>query len=185
MALVDREHVFFESRLVLREWLVHHARTQGIWAVFYKKSTGLSDLSWEALVEECLCFGWIDSLPGKVDDEKTKIFISPRKTDSGWSRRNKVLLQELEALGKIQPPGFAAIERAKQNGSWLKFDLAEDRIVPPELQIEFDVSADLLAKWNSLSHAKQRQQLQLIYAAKTPQTRAKRIEELRAQLLSG
>ena len=76
----SREEVFFATRQALREWLSEHAHhANGIWAIFYKKSTGVSDLSWDAIVEECLCFGWIDSLPGKVDASKTKIYISPRK----------------------------------------------------------------------------------------------------------
>jgi uncharacterized protein YdeI (YjbR/CyaY-like superfamily) len=94
---INREEIFFATRSELRNWLAKNsAKTEGIWAVHYKKSSGLGDLSWDAIVEECLCFGWIDSLPGKVDETKTKIYISPRKTNSGWSRRNKVLLVELQ-----------------------------------------------------------------------------------------
>ena len=91
-AAKNRAEVFFASRQELRGWLSEHVQqANGIWAIFYKKSTGVSDLSWEAIVEECLCFGWIDSLPGNVDATKTKIYISTRKK-SGWSQRNKTLL---------------------------------------------------------------------------------------------
>jgi len=72
-AVKNREEVFFASRQALRGWLSEHVhQANGIWAIFYKKSTGVSDLSWDAIVEECLCFGWIDSLPGKVDASKKK-----------------------------------------------------------------------------------------------------------------
>jgi uncharacterized protein YdeI (YjbR/CyaY-like superfamily) len=182
---IDREHHFFEDRAGLRAWLAdNHTRKDGVWAVFYKKSTGLSDMSWEALVEECLCFGWIDSLPGKVDDHRTKIYISPRKSNSGWSRRNKVLLIELEAKGLIEHPGRAVIERAKFNGSWERFDLSEDLIVPDELQTHVDADLEFGAVWHNLTDAKKRQILQQIYDAKTLETRSKRIQAIRDSLLS-
>jgi uncharacterized protein YdeI (YjbR/CyaY-like superfamily) len=117
----NREEVFFSNRSELSAWLSNNvAREIGVWAVFFKKSTGLSDLSWEAIVEECLCFGWIDSLPGTVDETRTKIYISPRKANSGWSRRNKDLLLELEQRGLIEIPGRAAIDRAKTEATRLK-----------------------------------------------------------------
>ena len=107
---VNREERFFATRTELRNWLANNFnKTEGIWAIFYKKSSGLGDLSWEAIVEECLCFGWIDSLPGKVDETRTKIYISPRKANSGWSRRNKALLIELQKSGLIEQPGLLSL----------------------------------------------------------------------------
>jgi uncharacterized protein YdeI (YjbR/CyaY-like superfamily) len=171
----NRKEIFFETRRELRTWLAtNHNEPVGIWALFYKKSTGLSDLSWEAIVEECLCFGWIDSLPGKVDESRTKIYISPRKANSGWSRRNKVLLIELQPRGMIEEPGVAIINRAKVNGSWERFDLAEDLVIPKELDNAFGHDQDFWASWQSLSESKRRQFLQQIYDAKTDATKEKR-----------
>lgn len=177
---IEREQVFFNSRESLRAWLAeNHHRDNGIWAQFYKKSSGMSDLSWEALVEECLCFGWIDSLPGKVDELRTQIYIAPRKIDSGWSRRNKLLLTDLEQRGLIQDPGFHAIERAKANGSWKRFDLAEALVIAPDLEDAFARDPKFFERWKSLTESKQRQFLQQIYDAKTEATRSKRIESAR------
>jgi uncharacterized protein YdeI (YjbR/CyaY-like superfamily) len=181
----DKEHHFFEDRAGLRTWLAsNHTRKDAVWAVFFKKSTGLSDMSWEALVEECLCFGWIDSLPGKVDDQKTKIYISPRKTNSGWSRRNKVLLIELEAKGIIEQPGLEVIERAKSNGSWERFDLSEDLVIPAELSEALESEPAFATGWAGLTDARKRQYLQQIYDGKTLETRTKRIRSIRDSLLS-
>jgi len=175
-----REEVFFATRGELRVWLSKNfAEPVGVWAVFFKKNSGLGDLSWEAIVEECLCFGWIDSLPGKVDDTRTKIYISPRKSQSGWSRRNKKLIVDLGVRGLMTPAGLDAIERAKANGSWSRFDLAEDLVVPAELQAVFSGDEGFAKAWNSLTESKQRQLLQHIYDAKTAPTRAKRIERVR------
>lgn len=181
----NRQELFFADRKALRSWLVQNCyQEQGVWAIFQKKSTGLSDLSWEAIVEECLCFGWIDSLPGKVDETKTKIYIAPRKINSGWSRRNKDLVLELQKSGLIEKPGLDAIERAKANGSWERFDMAESLQISSELQAAFNKDQKFFSSWKALSKAKQKQALQLIYDAKTEATRQKRIESLRDSLLS-
>ena len=180
---LEREEVFFPSRTSLREWLVdNHAQSDGIWAIFYKKSTQLSDLSWDELVEECLCFGWIDSLPGKVDELRTKIYISPRQKNSGWSRRNKLLIIDLEAKGFMTQSGIAAIQRAKENGSWERFDLSEDLVLPSELVHSLNVDGLFKAAWESLTPAKQRQFLQQIYEGKTQETREKRIETIKLSI---
>ena len=179
----NREDLFFSDRNALRNWLANNfGKETGVWAVFYKKSTGLSDLSWEAIVEECLCFGWIDSLPGKVDENRTKIYISPRKENSGWSRRNKELLVDLQKRGLIEAPGVAAIERAKANGSWERFDLAEALVIPNEIQSALNENPDFASQWRSLSESKKRQSLQQIYDAKTETTRLKRVNALKQSL---
>lgn len=112
----NREEVFFATRQELRGWLSEHVhQANGIWVIFYKKSTGVSDLSWDAIVEECLCFGWIDSLPGNVDASKTKIYISPRKKKSGWSQCNKTFLVGLEPPGLITEFGRKTLAGAIAN----------------------------------------------------------------------
>jgi uncharacterized protein YdeI (YjbR/CyaY-like superfamily) len=180
---IERGEVFFETREDLREWLRNKSgEPQGIWAIFYKKSSGLGDLSWEALVEECLCFGWIDSVPGKVDEQRTKVYISPRKINSGWSRRNKLLIVELENRGLLEQPGIEVIERAKANGSWERFDLAESLTPPQELKDSFKLDQAFKLAWGNLTEAKQKQFLQQIYDAKTAGTRTKRIKAIRESI---
>ena len=185
MAL-NRDEVFFETRKELRTWLENnHTRETGIWAQFYKKASGLGDLSWEAIVEECLCFGWIDSLPGKVDDSRTKIYLSPRKANSGWSRRNKNLIEELESKGFMTAIGRQVIDKAKENGSWLRFDLAEDLVIHPQLQQLLKEDASLEDAWQALTDSRKRQLLQQIYDAKTDVTIRKRLESLRQTFIGG
>ena len=175
-----REEVFFESRSVLRSWLAQNSnQANGIWAVFYKKSTGISDLSWAAIVEECLCCGWIDSLPGKVDDHKTKIYISPRKQNSGWSRRNKKLIVELEKLGRMTDAGRNAIEMAVSSGSWARFDLAENLILSEDVVAMFEKDKKFAVNWMKLTDSRKRQFLQQIYDAKKEETRKRRILQIK------
>lgn len=128
--------------------------------------------------------GWIDSVPGKVDATKTKIYISPRKPNSGWSRRNKLLLVELEKSGMLTDAGRDAIVRAKANGSWCRFDRAENLIVPDELSDCFVYDQLFRISWDKLSDAKKRQLLQQIYDTKTPPTRYKQIKRIRDVIVS-
>jgi uncharacterized protein YdeI (YjbR/CyaY-like superfamily) len=182
---IQADEIFFSSRADLRRWLSdYNQRPRGIWAIFHKQSTGLSDLSWDALVEECLCFGWIDSVPGKVDELRTKIYISPRKPGSGWSARNKAKIVELEALGLMQAPGMQAIEQAKRSGSWTLFDLAEAQVVPEELGAVFATNSDLAKAWGQLTDAQRKAKLQNFYLAKSDATRDKRVAEIIAALKS-
>ena len=182
---IQADEISFSSRADLRRWLAeNHQRPKGIWAVYHKQSTGLSDLSWDALVEECLCFGWIDSLPGKVDDLRTKTYISPRKPGSGWSARNKAKIIELQALGLIETSGLQAIERAKSSGSWTLFDLAEAQVVPEVLSAVFASNSELAEAWGLLTDAQRKAKLQNFYLAKSDATRDKRVAEIIAALKS-
>ena len=180
---ISADEIFFASRADLRDWLSRNFDLgRGVWAVYYKQSSGRSDLSWDALVEECLCFGWIDSLPGKVDDLRTKTYISPRKPGSGWSARNKAKLVELEKRGLIEEPGRTAIANAKSSGSWTLFDLAEAQVVPAELQAVLDADSQLLDSWGTLSDSQRRAKLQNYYLAKSEATKSKRLSEIVSSL---
>lgn len=182
---IQADEISFSSRADLRRWLSeNNQRPKGIWAIFHKQSTGLSDLSWDALVEECLCFGWIDSLPGKVDDLRTKTYISPRKPGSGWSARNKAKIIELQALGLIEEPGMQAIERAKSSGSWTLFDLAEAQVVPEVISAVFASNSELAEAWGLLTNAQRKAKLQNFYLAKSDATKEKRVAEIIAALKS-
>ena len=179
---IDRPEVFFASVQELETWLDSNVDSAGIWAVYFKKSTGLSDLYWESLVESCLCFGWIDSLPGKVDETKTKTYIAPRKRGSGWSRRNQILVADLQRQGRLRPKGVEVIERAKLDGSWILFDAAEDLVLSDDLVSLFSHNPALAEVWESFTESQRKQKLQILYSAKTQQTRAARLIKLDLEL---
>ncbi len=88
------------SRSEWRAWLgEHHRQPSGIWLVTYKKASGKPRVTYDEIVEEALCFGWIDSRSGTVDDERSKLWLAPRKRGSGWSRLNKQRVERLSADG--------------------------------------------------------------------------------------
>jgi uncharacterized protein YdeI (YjbR/CyaY-like superfamily) len=179
---IDRPEVFFASVQEFEAWLDVNVDSTGIWAVYFKKSSGQSDLYWESLVESCLCFGWIDSLPGKVDEIRTKTYIAPRKRGSGWSRRNQILVENLQRQGRLQPRGSEVIERAKADGSWHLFDAAEDLVLSDDLVKLFSQNLALGKVWETLTESQRKQKLQILYSAKTQQTRAARLTKLDLEL---
>ena len=137
--MADLEYVEVTTRAELRAWLEeHHTQPESIWLVTYKKSARPDlHLPWPDIVQEALCFGWIDSQAGRVDDERTKVRLSQRKKGSTWSGVNKVHIAELSERGLITPAGWAKIEAAKQDGSWEFLDDIEAEIVPDDLAAAF------------------------------------------------
>jgi uncharacterized protein YdeI (YjbR/CyaY-like superfamily) len=69
------------------------------------------------VVEEALCFGWIDSKPNKLDAERSMLWIAPCKPGTGWSRPNKERVERLIAAGQMTEAGLAKIEAAQHDGS--------------------------------------------------------------------
>jgi uncharacterized protein YdeI (YjbR/CyaY-like superfamily) len=175
----DKTRVRFANRAELTQWLEdNHQQADGIWAEYPKQTSGISDLSWDALVEECLSFGWIDSVLAKVDEIWTATYIAPRRAGSGWSRRNKEIAATLIATGQMRSPGALAIERAKADGSWERFDLAEALVLPPTLKREFDVNPSAERGFNAYPERARKSILQWLYDAKQEKTLTSRIEKL-------
>ena len=97
------------SRRQWRAWLEkHHASSQGVWLVFHKAHTGVKSIRYEDTVREALCFGWIDSLVKRLDDDRYALKITPRQPASKWSNLNRKRWAELQAAGLLAPAGLAA-----------------------------------------------------------------------------
>src|SRR3982751_3718128 len=101
--------VEMRSREQWRAWLgKHHASSPGIWLVRYKNHTGVKSIGYEDTVREALCFGWIDSLVKRLDDDRYALKITPRQSTSKWSDINRKRWAELKAAGLLAPAGLAA-----------------------------------------------------------------------------
>ncbi len=166
------------SREEWRQWLeANHQRDSGVWMVFYKKSTGKPRVDYDAAVEEALCFGWVDSKPSKLDDERSMLWFAPRKTKSGWSRLNKERIEKLMKAGKMAATGLAKIETAKADGSWTALDAVENLEIPDDLAAEFEKYESAGANFEAFPRSAKRGILEWISTAKRAETRAKRVEE--------
>lgn len=175
MALADCERIEIGSRAALREWLrKHHKQTQSVWLVVFKKGDP-RHVPYADIVEEALCFGWIDSRPNKLDGTRSLLLLSPRKTGSVWSRINKERIARLIADGWMQPPGLAKIEAAKADGSWSFLDDVDNMVLPQDLAKAFQGPAR--KNFDAFPGGVRRQILYWIKSAKTAETRARRIAE--------
>lgn len=178
MGLPDYEHVHVESRAQLRAWLEANAdRTQGIWLVTWRTPTGRPAPSYDDIVEEALCFGWIDSTIRTLDDERNALLFTPRKPRSVWSAVNKERLTRLLGTPLMTERGLRAIEVAKQNGSWELLDSVERLEVPDELGEALD-SAGLRQTWETFPKSARKQMIWSVISAKREITRQARVQQI-------
>jgi uncharacterized protein YdeI (YjbR/CyaY-like superfamily) len=155
----------------------NHARQGGIWLVTFKKHCGDKYVPYDDVVEEALCFGWIDSVTRKLDEDRTMLWLSPRKPGSGWSKLNKERVEKTIAAGLMTPAGLEKIEAAKQEGSWHALDAIEALEIPPDLEAALASYPSARQNFDAFPRSVKRGILEWIATAKRPQTRAKRVEE--------
>jgi len=171
----DYEQVEVLTRAELREWLAaNHSRTESVWLISHKKSSP-HYLHYDSIVEEALCFGWIDSTVMRLDEQRSMLLFAPRRKGSVWSRVNKERIERLKEAGLIEQPGLDAIERAKQDGSWSFLDDVEALVVPPDLQAELAANPPALDYWEEFAPSAKRNILAWVKMAKRDATRAARI----------
>ena len=167
------------SRSVWRGWLAaHHTQPNGIWLILYKKGSGQRQMTYADAVEEALCFGWIDSLPRKVDEATFHLYFSPRKKGSVWSGVNKKRIAALLAAGMMQPAGQAKIDAAQLDGSWAALDAVDALEMPPDLAAAMGSNEAARMHFDAFPPSARKQILQQLAAAKRPETRRQRIERI-------
>jgi len=171
-----------KTRHAWRKWLEkNHAVAPGIWLIYYKKDTGKRRLSYAEAVEEALCFGWIDSLPRKLDEERTMLKFTPRKPKSVWSELNKKRIEQLIYAGLMTKAGLLRIELAKKNGSWDTLtnsdQHANKNTLPPDLEKALKKNKKALENFNAFSHSYRKRFFYWIDSAKRDETRKARIEQ--------
>jgi uncharacterized protein YdeI (YjbR/CyaY-like superfamily) len=182
----DGKHVLAPpSRTDWREWLASNLdRQAGLWIVYRKKSSSLDGPVYDDLVEEALCFGWIDSRVRRVDDDRMMQWFSPRREGGLWSALNKERIERLICTGHMTEVGQAAIDRAKADGSWSQLDEVDALVVPPDLQTALEAAPEAVTAYEALGDSTKREYLWWIQSAKRPATRANRIEETIRRLSS-
>jgi uncharacterized protein YdeI (YjbR/CyaY-like superfamily) len=167
-----------ESRAAWRNWLAkHHGRAEGVWLATYKKKSGKPQLDYNEAVEEALCFGWVDSKAQGLDEERTMLWMAPRKPRSNWSRSNKERAARLTADGLMQAAGLAKIDAAKKNGSWTALDEVEDTKVPRDLEAALKAHPPAAENFEAFPPGVKRSILGWIANAKRAETRSRRVEE--------
>ena len=174
----DAPSVHAEDRASWRAWLeANHATETGVWLVSWRKGHG-PRVEYEEAVEEALCFGWIDSQGGNIDERRSRQYFAPRKPTSGWAATNKERVERLIAEGRMAPAGLAAIERARANGSWTLLDDVEQGRIPDDLGAALANHATAAANFDAFPKSARRAMLEWVAQAKRPETRARRVNEI-------
>lgn len=170
--------VTIESAQELRRWLNrNHGLESSVWVVTWKKNSGHPHVTYEEIVDQCLCFGWVDSLPRKLDALRMMRRISPRSRLSNWSSSNKLRVKRLIKVGLMKPAGLAAIRHAKQSGKWNFLDDVEELKIPADLNQQFKLYPCARQLFERFPPSSRRGILEWIKNAKTDVTRHKRIVE--------
>lgn len=178
-ALDDAPLVHADDRETWRRWLeANHAGTKGAWLVLWRQRSGRAGLDYEAAVEEALCFGWVDSTAGRIDDDRGKLYFAPRKPRSGWAATNKARIERLLAGGRMAPAGLAAIDRAKANGSWEILDSVERLEVPGDLAAALAAVPSAALNFDGFPPSARKQLLAWVASAVRPETRAERVRRI-------
>jgi uncharacterized protein YdeI (YjbR/CyaY-like superfamily) len=175
----NRNSFYAKSRKSWRSWLLKNSdAAESVWLIIYKKESTTPSVYYAEAVEEALCFGWIDSLANKRDDESYYQFFSKRKPKSNWSKLNKLRVATLIEQNLMMPSGLRMVELAKSTGTWTRLEEVDEMILPEDLIGAFNKNKTALAHWNTFSDSSKRGILQWLLSAKKEETRQKRVREI-------
>jgi uncharacterized protein YdeI (YjbR/CyaY-like superfamily) len=164
-----------------RKWLgKHHASSPGVWLVFWKDHTGVKSIPYEDSVREALCFGWIDSLIKRLDDDRYARKFTPRKPASKWSDSNRKRWAELKAAGLLTSAGLAA---APTDNTYAPKPAIPE--LPAYVAKALKANPRAWKFFQELAPGYRRHFVVWIHLARRPETRARRIRESLALLAEG
>lgn len=162
----------------LRDWLTqHHQQEASVWLVTFKKSVPEKYLSTSDVLDELLCFGWIDGIRRKLDEDRTMQLISPRQIEH-WAKSYKDRATKLIEEGKMTEAGLRSIELSKQAGLWDFMEDVDNLIVPEDLLNALKQLEGAEAFFHAINDSSKRFVLRWVKLAKTEKTRAARIQQL-------
>jgi len=169
------------TRADWRRWLAkHHASSAGVWVLRHKEHTGVASMAYEDLVSEALCYGWVDSLVKRVDDDRYSIKVTPRRATSKWSDLNRKRWSDLKAAGLLAAPGLVAAPTANTYAP--RPSIPE---LPAYIAEAFKSDAKVWRFFQSLAARERRNFVVWIHTAKRPETRDRRIRESIRLLAAG
>jgi uncharacterized protein YdeI (YjbR/CyaY-like superfamily) len=175
----ERPAIFFSGPQEFRQWLeANHETATELWMGLYRKHVPDQGLTWEQAVPEALCFGWIDSVKQRIDEDSARQRWTPRKSSSTWSTVNINLVEQLTAAGRMLPAGIAAYERRKTDRSGIYSHETEAQELPPESAARLAANAAATAFWDLATPTYRRQVVHWVLTAKQEATRERRLVQL-------
>jgi uncharacterized protein YdeI (YjbR/CyaY-like superfamily) len=187
MSMEHTDAVFFENGAAFETWLGQNAATAShVWIRMAKKGTGVTSIDWTTAVDVALCFGWIDGIARRLDDEWYVQRFTPRRPKSMWSKINRDRIERLTAEGRMLPAGLVEVARAKADGRWdAAYDSPRTATVPDDLAAALDAQNGARAFFDALDATNRYAILHRIQDAKRPETRARRIAKYAAMCANG
>lgn len=174
----DFARVEVHSAGALRDWLLaNHQQEAGVWLVTYKKSYPDKYLSTSAVLDELLCFGWIDGIRRKLDDARTMQLITPRRAQH-WAKSYKERAARLMQAGRMHTAGEQAIAASKASGLWDFMTDVDNLVIPPDLATALAAAPGASMYFEEINDASKRFALRWVKLAKTAKTRQNRIAKL-------
>lgn len=173
------EQLHLSNRNEWRAWLEkNYATKKEVWLIYYKKHTGVPSIPYEDSVEEALCFGWIDGIIKRIDDERCARKFIPRRSRSRWSESNKKRAETVINEGRMTEAGMARVDDAKRSGEWFKSNVVPKNLTLPAF-IEEALTKNKKASenFNKLAESYKKLYVRWISSAKREKTRLRRLEE--------
>ena len=173
------KRLYVKSGTEWRKWLQkNHNKVVEVWLIFYKKETGKPSIDYETAVEEALCFGWIDSLVKKIDEQRYSRKFTPRKDNSVWSESNKKRVKKVIKEGGMTEYGLNKVKAAKKSGKWYE-DASPDISfnIPTDFEKALKKNNKAKENFKKLSPTHKKYYIGWIATAKREKTIEKRIEE--------
>jgi uncharacterized protein YdeI (YjbR/CyaY-like superfamily) len=177
---VGEEAIFFETPSELRAWLEeHHATASELWVGCYKKGSGRRSLTWSEIVDEALCFGWIDGKVQGIDEHRYRQRLTPRRPNSNWSALNVAKVAELRTQGRVTPAGEAAFAARREDPpGTLSYERRHEAAFDGKQEAAFRADAPAWEWFAAQSPSYRSLATFWVVSAKRPETRARRLATL-------
>jgi uncharacterized protein YdeI (YjbR/CyaY-like superfamily) len=170
----------------LGDWLkVNHACESELWVKVYKKNTKIQSVTWNDIVIEVLCWGWIDGVKKSIDEQAYLQRITPRKTRSNWSKRNTEHAERLISEGRMMGAGLVHIRAAKEDGRWGNAYVVSEVEVPEDFLAALESKPNVKAFFDTLNKSSRYIIAYGLISAKKPETRLRRFTKFMNMLING
>ncbi|QDS98686.1 YdeI/OmpD-associated family protein [Adhaeretor mobilis] len=165
----------FQSPKDLGRWLeVNHATESELWVKLFKKKTGIPSVTWNDVVIETLCWGWIDGIKKSIDEQAYLQRVTPRKARSNWSKRNRAHAERLISEGQMMESGLVQVRAAKADGRWENASAASEMKVPADFLAALESKPDAKEFYETLNKSNRYVIAYGLISAKKPETRQRR-----------
>ena len=169
---------FFKTQSDFRKWLTkNHDKATELLVGFYKVGSGKPSMTWPESVDQALCFGWIDGVRRRIDDDSYSIRFTPRKPKSIWSSINIKKVEDLVISGQMQPTGLAAFEKRREHRSRIYAYENEPAKLSPEFEKTFRANKKAWTFFTGQAKSYQNVIIHRIMTAKQEKTRISRLNE--------